>query len=79
MWSALALITGVLAASGAMLFHGVPDNWESFLEAMAAGAMLTVISETMLPESYAKGGSVVGLSTILGFLAIITIKSIPGA
>jgi hypothetical protein len=33
----------------------------------------------MLPESYAKGGSVVGLSTILGFLAIITIKSIPGA
>ena len=41
------------------------------LEALDAGAMLTVISETMLPESFAKGGSVVGLSTILGFLAII--------
>ena len=42
---------------------------------MAAGAMLTVIPETMLPESYVKGGSVVGLSTILGFLTIITISS----
>jgi CRP-like cAMP-binding protein/zinc transporter ZupT len=78
LWSGLALITGVLAAIGAAIFHGVPENWVSFLEAMAAGAMLTVISETMLPESYAKGGSVVGLSTIVGFLAIIYIKSLPG-
>lgn len=42
-------------------------------------AMLTVISELMLPEPYANGGSVVELSTILGSLAIIFIKSILGA
>ena len=59
-----------------MVFAEVPESIISLLEAMAAGAMLTVISETMLPEAYAKGGSVVGMSTLLGFLVIILIKSI---
>ena len=75
MWSALALLIGILAALGAALFQGVSERWISLVGAMAAGAMLTVISETMLPEAYGKGGSVVGLSTILGFLTIITINS----
>jgi zinc transporter ZupT len=54
----------------------VPESVISLLESIAAGAMLTVIAETMLPEAYAKGGSIVGLSTLLGFLAIIVIKSL---
>ncbi len=62
-------------AFGSLLFANVPDSVISLLESIAAGAMLTVISETMLPEAYAKGGSIVGLSTLLGFLAIIVIKS----
>ena len=77
MWSGLSLLTGLLAWVGAILFLGVSERWVSLIGAMAAGAMLTVISETMLPESYAKGGSVVGFSTILGFLAIIYINSAP--
>ena len=75
MWTSLMLITGILAAFGSLLFADVSDSVISLLESMAAGAMLTVISETMLPEAYAKGGSIVGLSTLLGFLAIIVIKS----
>jgi zinc transporter ZupT len=77
MWSGLSLLTGILAWIGAILFLGVSERWVSLIGAMAAGAMLTVISETMLPESYARGGSVVGFSTILGFLAIIYINSAP--
>lgn len=75
MWSSIMLITGILAALGSILFANVPEEVVSFLGAMAAGAMLTVISETMLPEAYAKGGVIVGMSTLLGFLSIIVIKS----
>ncbi|NES81052.1 MAG: hypothetical protein F6K10_06405 [Moorea sp. SIO2B7] len=75
-WTSIMIITGFLAAVGSLVFAGVPDSMISLLKAMAAGAMLTVISETMLPEAYAKGGSVVGVSTLLGFLIIILIKSI---
>ncbi|MGK7931218.1 MAG: cyclic nucleotide-binding domain-containing protein [Microcystaceae cyanobacterium] len=76
MWTSIMVITGVLAAIGSIVFAGVPESVISLLESIAAGAMLTVISETMLPEAYAKGGAIVGLSTLLGFLAIIVIKSI---
>ena len=75
MWTSIMLITGILAAIGSQVFADVPESIISLLESVAAGAMLTVISETMLPEAYAKGGSIVGLSTLLGFLAIIIIKS----
>lgn len=63
------------SALGSLIFADAPDSVISLLESMAAGAMLTVIAQTMLPEAYAKGGSIVGLSTLLGFLAIIVIKS----
>ncbi|MFM7573848.1 MAG: hypothetical protein ACKO4S_12055 [Snowella sp.] len=69
-------LTGILSAVGSVLFADVPESVISLLESMAAGAMLTVIAETMLPEAYAKGGPIVGLSTLLGFLAIIVIKSL---
>ena len=69
------LLTGILAAIGSQVFADVPESIISLLESIAAGAMLTVISETMLPEAYAKGSSIVGLSTLLGFLGIIVIKT----
>lgn len=68
-------LTGILAALGSQIFADAPESVISILKSMAAGAMLTVISETMLPEAYAKGGSIVGLSTLGGFLVIIMIKS----
>ena len=75
MWTSIMLVTGILAALGSQVFANAPESLISILESMAAGAMLTVISETMLPEAYTKGGSIVGLSTLGGFLVIIMIKS----
>ena len=75
MWTSIMLITGILSALGSQVFANTPESLISLLGSMAAGAMLTVIAETMLPEAYAKGGSIVGLSTLSGFLVIILIKS----
>ncbi len=41
---------------------------------IAAGAMLTMIAQTMLPQAYFKGSSIIGFSTLLGFLAAIWFK-----
>ena len=38
-----------------------------YLQAFAAGAMLTMLADTMMPEAFEHGGKVVGLFTVLGF------------
>lgn len=76
MWTTLMLITGVGAALGSLLFVGVNQFSISITEGLAAGAMLTMIAQTMLPEAYFKGGSIIGLATLAGFLAALFFKSL---
>lgn len=71
MWSSLMLFTGIGAWLGSIYFVGISLSTFSMVEGIAAGAMLTVIAETMLPEAYHRGGGVTGISTLLGFLAAI--------
>ncbi len=75
MWTSLMIFTGIGAALGNMFFANAPAMLFSFIEGIAAGAMLTMIAETMLPEAYFKGGSIVGISTLLGFLTPIYFKT----
>jgi zinc transporter ZupT len=75
MWTSLMLLTGVGAALGSLFFIGAGGPTLSLLEGLAAGAMLTMIAQTMLPDAYFKGGSVIGLSTLMGFLAALFFKS----
>lgn len=71
MWTSLMLITGVGAWLGSRFFAGANPVSFSLVEGIAAGAMLTVIAETMLPEAYHRGGAITGFSTLLGFLAAV--------
>jgi len=71
MWTSLMLITGVGAGFGAMFLEGAPESVFAWIEGIAAGAMLTMVAETMLPEAFHKGGGVVGISTLAGFLAAV--------
>jgi zinc transporter ZupT len=76
MWSSLMLLTGVGAFLGAIFFQGVSPTIFALMEGVAAGAMLTMIAETMLPEASHMGGAVTGISTLLGFLAAIFFKTL---
>ena len=70
------LITEVGAAAGGLLFQGASPTRFGFVEGLAARTMLTMIAETMLPEAYLKGATVVGLSTLAGFLIAIFAKTL---
>jgi Na+/proline symporter len=78
MWGSICLITGIGAFLGAIMFPENPTG-ELFyvmvgIESLVAGAMLTMIAETMLPEAFEQGGAIVGLSTLVGFLAALIAK-----
>ncbi|MDP2646374.1 MAG: hypothetical protein Q8P24_15660 [Desulfobacterales bacterium] len=79
MWMSLCVMTGIGALMGALIFPAHPVGalryFISGIEGLAAGAMLTMIAETMLPEAFEHGGgAIVGLSTLIGFLAALGVK-----
>jgi CRP-like cAMP-binding protein len=78
MWSSLFIISGISAFLGCLIFGGVQhvEGIFTFLEGIAAGAMLTMIADTMLPEAYHKYASITGLSTLFGFLLAIFINTL---
>jgi ZIP family zinc transporter len=68
MWTALVLISGVCAGLGYALVGWFPGADGHRIQAFAAGAMLTMLADAMMPEGFEHGGKVVGLLTVLGFL-----------
>jgi zinc transporter ZupT len=81
MWTSLCIMTGIGAMIGALIFPVDPQGSIRYLisgiEGVAAGAMLTMIANTMLPEAFEQGGSTIsGLSTLAGFIVALCIKLI---
>ncbi|MEO0828067.1 MAG: cyclic nucleotide-binding domain-containing protein [Cyanobacteria bacterium J06639_16] len=74
MWTSVMLVQGIIAGLGSLILVGASENLVSFIEAVGAGAILTVLAETMLPEAYMRRGYFLGQSLLLGFLAIVLIK-----
>lgn len=71
MWVSLMVMTAVGAGLGNVFIADAPPHLQVLLEGMAAGAMLAMIAQTMLPEAYDHGGSLTGLMTVIGFLVAI--------
>jgi zinc transporter ZupT len=74
-WTLIMVLTGIGAGLGSIVLAGETPDTFAFIGGLAAGAMLTVIAETMLPEAYVKGGSIIGFVTLLGFLTAISFKA----
>lgn len=67
LWGALTLVCGAAAGLGfvsADLLSGAGVGAEAF----AAGALLMVLADSMIPEAYTHGGRAVGLATVGGYL-----------
>jgi CRP-like cAMP-binding protein len=74
MWVLLVVLSGVCAALGSLLLVGAPPARFALIEGLAAGAILAMIAQTMLPEAFDHGGGpAVAIMTVAGFLAAILI------
>jgi zinc transporter ZupT len=78
MWASIMVVSGFGALFGNIVFENVSPVVFALVDGMAAGAMLTMIAETMLPEAFHIGGSVTGLSALAGFLITLLFKVIGG-
>jgi zinc transporter, ZIP family len=76
LWVSVTLVAGVAAALGYKLLGDASGNTIAFVLAFAAGAILTMLADTMMPEAFEKGGRAVGLLTTLGFATAVLITSL---
>jgi ZIP family zinc transporter len=66
-WVVVLLLSTLSAALGYGLLDGASGNLVGGIQAFAAGAVLTMLADTMMPEAFEFGGKAVGLVTVLGF------------
>jgi len=68
MWVTLVVLSAVCAGLGYLLVQRLPSTDGHLAQAFAAGAVLTMLTDAMIPEAHEHGGRVVGLFTVMGFL-----------
>src|SRR3954465_10406730 len=67
LWTGVLVISAVAAGVGYGVLGGASDNLIAGIQAFAAGAILTMLADTMMPEAFEHGGGVVGVVTVVGF------------
>lgn len=74
MWAGIALLSATCAAIGYALFEARPGLTGSRAEAFAAGAILAMLTNTLMPEAYRQGGHRAGMFTALGFVFAVSLS-----
>jgi len=66
-WVLVAIASALAAAIGYGLFADASGDVISFIDAFAAGAILTLLADDLLPAAHAERNPLVGLATAAGF------------
>jgi ZIP family zinc transporter len=77
-WVAIAVASGAAAWVGYALFRGASPDLVAATTAVAAGAILAMLADTMMPEAFADAHDAAGLITVVGFLAAFVLSKLGG-
>jgi len=77
-WTAIAVISGVAAWAGCAIFSGFSAGIVAATTATAAGAILSMLADTMIPEAFEHAHDAAGLITVAGFLASFALSKLGG-
>ena len=77
-WIGIAVASGVAAWAGYAVFSDASADLVAATTAIAAGAILAMLADTMIPEAFAQTHDAAGLITVIGFLAAFVLSKIGG-
>ena len=75
-WGAIAAASGLAALAGYALFGGFSAGIIAAITAVAAGAILAMVADTMIPEAFEEARTLTGLITVLGFLVAFALDKL---
>jgi len=67
-WGGITFLTGIGGILGYSVFGSFPETRIAFITALAAGGILSMVAETMIPEAFEESHSFIGFITALGFV-----------
>jgi ZIP family zinc transporter len=67
LWIAVAVVCTAATVAGYAVADSVSDTLRGAINGFAAGALLVMLIDSMIPEARRKGGAAAGLVTVLGF------------
>ena len=76
MWAAIALAAGAASWFGYMAFDGVAPEVVAAVQATAAGAILAMVVDTMVPEAFEGTQDYAGAIAVTGFLAAFALSKL---
>ena len=77
-WGGITVISGVAALAGYALFQHFSTEVVAATTAIAAGAILAMLVDTMIPEAFEVAHAFAGLITVTGFLAAFMLSKLGG-
>jgi ZIP family zinc transporter len=72
LWFIIAIVCSA-AGVGYQLLAEAAASSLAFMKAFAAGAIMMMLANTMMPEAYNHGGKLAGVFTVLGFAMSVTV------
>ena len=76
LWLLVALFCIAATVAGYVIADAVSGNLNAAVDGFAAGALLVMLVDSMIPEAVRKGGDVSGLVTVLGFAVAAGLSSV---
>lgn len=73
-WIGIAVASGVAGGLGCLALQGASGEWIAVITALAAGAILAMIADTMIPEAFERAHLLTGLIATVGFLCSFVIE-----
>ena len=73
LWLLIAAVCAFSSMAGYNLLSSASPLTISFIQTFAAGAILVMLTNTMIPESFQHGGKQAGIFTILGFAVAVSV------
>jgi len=77
-WAGIALISGLASLAGYAIFSRFSADVIAATIAVAAGAILAMLADTMIPEAFEEAHDFAGLITVLGFLVAFILTKLGG-
>jgi zinc transporter, ZIP family len=76
MWLAVVVAAALSAAAGYLLLDPASGRTGALVQAFAAGALLAMLADTLLPEAYAVEGVLTGPLVVTGFAVSLALSAI---